>query len=124
MLLQWISREKSNFDELIYLSTKMFHLDMNSVGSNIVLPVKNISLDNSKMFCSDLISKFRLTPPASWEILKSLKDSTFEIPSDNINKATNNVNEILENYYEHTEFSTVEKRIDLYFKSLSIKTKS
>jgi len=75
------------------------------------------------MFCSDLVSKFRFTPPVSWEILKCLKDSTFEIPSDNINKAINNVNEILENYYEHTEFNIIEKRIDLYFESLSI-TKS
>lgn len=121
MLLQWISREKSNFDGLIYLSTKMAHLDMSSVGSNIVLPVKNISLDNSKKFCSKLINKFRLTPPASWEILKSLKDSTFEIPHSNINKATNNINEILENHYAHTDFYTVEKRIDLYFESLNIK---
>jgi len=120
MLLQWISREKSNFDGLIYLSTKMSHLDMNSVGSNIVLPVKDISLDNSKKFCSNLTKNFRLTPPVSWEILKSLKDSTFLIPYNNINKARNNINEILENHYEHTDFYTVETRIDLYLESSKI----
>lgn len=92
---------------------------MNSVGSNIVLPVKNISLDNSKKFCSNLVSKFRLTPPASWEILSSLKDSEFVIPGEP-SKAISNVNEILENNYEHTDFYTIETRIDLYFESLNI----
>lgn len=121
MLLQWISREKSQFDGLIYLSTKMKHLDINSIGSNIVLPVKNISLNNTKNFCTILTTKFRLTAPASWEILKSLKDSTLTIPdTSSISKVKNNVNEILENYYEHTDFNTIENRIDCYFESLQI----
>ena len=121
MLLQWISREKSQFDGLIYLSTKMKHLDINSIGSNIVLPVKNISLNNTKNFCTILTTKFRLTAPASWEILKSLKDSTLTIPDiSSISKVKNNVNEILENYYEHTDFNTIENRIDCYFESLQI----
>lgn len=121
MLLQWISRAKEDFDGLIYLSTKMIHLDMNSVGSNIVLPVKDISLDNSKKFCSILTSKFRLTSPASWEILKTLRNSTYIIPNSISNKAKNNVNEILEKYYENTEFHTVERIIDEYFEFIEIK---
>lgn len=124
MLLQWISREKSQFNGLIYLSTKMKHLKIDSKGSNIVLPVKKISLDNSYKFCSTLKSKFNLTAPTSWEILKTLNSGTMKVPTtSNINKVKNNVNEILENYYENTEFHTVERIIDEYFELSSINEK-
>ncbi len=106
LLLQWISKEKSNVCGISYYSTKTKQLRHSKIGVNFVFPPDTNSVHNEG-FCKQLSSQFYLTKPVSWQVL------------DTINEAPNIINEtfsfsddieegFVENY-SATKFHKVEK---------------
>lgn len=74
LLMQWISRRgKSNIVGIAYRSTKMVKTNDGDKSINVVLPPKvTYQQTISKDFCPKLIKMFKLTPPVSWQVLKTL----------------------------------------------------
>lgn len=65
LLLQWVSN-RSEFHGICYFSVNTLHNKENYVlNQNIVIPVKSVKKEG---YCSSLISMFRLTESAPWQI--------------------------------------------------------
>ncbi|EHM50702.1 hypothetical protein [Yokenella regensburgei] len=125
LLMQWISRRaKSNIVGIAYRSTKMVRTNNGDKSINVVLPPKvTYQQTITKDFCPKLIKMFKLTPPVSWQVLKTL-DYTCEPDEDGTVRAASrflrrkersgikNFDDSIVNLYPLTDFYKLEKCMD------------
>ncbi|HIH5253109.1 TPA: hypothetical protein ACYSE2_005454, partial [Klebsiella pneumoniae] len=126
LLMQWISRRsKSNIVGIAYRSTKMVKTSHSDKSINVVLPPKVSYAQTIQMdFCPNLLKMFDLTPPVSWQVLKTL-DYTVDMDGySEVLSATRylkrkerlsgiqNFDDDIVNLYPLTDFYKLEKCID------------
>jgi hypothetical protein len=126
LLMQWISRRsKSNIVGIAYRSTRMVKTNHGEKSINVVLPPKvNYQQTITNDFCPKLIKMFELTPPVSWQVLKTL-DYTCEPDEDDEIRAASrflsrkerlagiqSFDDDIVNLYPLTDFYKLEKCMD------------
>ncbi|MCM7229563.1 hypothetical protein M8Q33_12740 [Enterobacter hormaechei] len=135
LLMQWISRRgKSNIVGIAYRSTKMVRTNNGDRSINVVLPPKvSYQQTISKDFCPKLVKMFKLTPPVSWQVLKTLEYTCKPDERDRINSASrylgraerlagiNNFDDSIIHLYPLTDFYKLEKSIHSLLKYSSIR---
>lgn len=126
LLMQWISRRgKSNIVGIAYRSTKMVKTNNGDKSINVVLPPKvTYQQTISKDFCPKLIRMFKLTPPVSWQVLKTLDYSCEPDERDRVKSASRflrrterlsglkNFDDSIVHLYPLTDFYKLEKCVD------------
>ncbi|MCS2152408.1 hypothetical protein MUU49_07425 [Scandinavium goeteborgense] len=126
LLMQWISRRgKSNIVGIAYRSTKMVRTNNGDKSINVVLPPKvTYQQTITKDFCPKLIKMFKLTPPVSWQVLKTLDYTCEPNESDKVKSASRflrraeslqgiqNFDESIVHLYPLTDFYKLEKCMD------------
>ena len=126
LLMQWISRRgKSNIVGIAYRSTKMVRTNNGDKSINVVLPPKvTYQQTITKDFCPKLIKMFKLTPPVSWQVLKTLDYACEPDESDKVKSASRflrraerlqgikNFDESIIHLYPLTDFYKLEKCMD------------
>lgn len=125
LLMQWISRRgKSNIVGIAYRSTKMVRTNNGDKSINVVLPPKvTYQQTISKDFCPKLVKMFKLTPPVSWQVLKTLDYTCEPEEKDKIKPASRylgraerlsgikNFDDSIVHLYPLTDFFKLEKCI-------------
>ncbi|EUM54493.1 TPA: hypothetical protein ACTYOU_003827 [Enterobacter hormaechei] len=126
LLMQWISRRaKSNIVGIAYRSTKMVKTNSGDKSINVVLPPKvTYQQTISKDFCPKLIKMFKLTPPVSWQVLKTLDYTCEPSEGDRVKSASRflrrterlsgitNFDDSIVHLYPLTDFYKLEKCMD------------
>ncbi|MEG8890236.1 hypothetical protein DMP35_23100 [Klebsiella variicola] len=126
LLMQWISRRaKSNIVGIAYRSTKMVKTNDGDKSINVVLPPKvTYQQTISKDFCPKLIKMFKLTPPVSWQVLKTLDYTCEPGEGDRVKSASRflrrterlsgikNFDDSIVHLYPLTDFYKLEKCMD------------
>ena len=107
LILQWVSKEKTQVSGLTYLSTKTSKLRNSDLGLNFVFPPK--TKNNQKGFCNELIDIFTWSKPISWQLLdttqnRSHNNFTSLRPSDNFEK-------LIMRKYKATKFFEMETQL-------------
>lgn len=126
LLMQWISRRgNSNIVGIAYRSTKMVKTNDGDKSINVVLPPKvTYQQTISKDFCPKLIKMFKLTPPVSWQVLKTLEYTCEPDEGDKVKSASRflrrterlsgikNFDDSIVHLYPLTDFYKLEKCMD------------
>ncbi|MGY3943111.1 hypothetical protein [Aeromonas tecta] len=105
LLLQWISKEKSNVSGISYFSTKTPQLRHSKIGINFVFPPDRALVQLSG-FCAKLKENFNLTKPISWQLLNTI-DSTEKTEQEST-PHFDSVDEGFVKHYKMTRFYKVE----------------
>ncbi|MDX9902306.1 MAG: hypothetical protein RBT22_12540 [Aliarcobacter sp.] len=106
LLLQWVRNEKSNVDAIQYYSTKK---EISEHTKNLVLPPKFFD----KKYCSNLVNKFVLTQPTSWQLLDIIDENLDKEYSNRVRNVTNIQDLIIKNY-RCTKFYSFEKFLEKF----------
>lgn len=114
LLLQWISKEKSNVSGISYFSTKTPQLRHSKIGINFVFPPERTSVKLNGI-CSKLRGYFHLTKPISWQLINTI-DSTEKSDIESM-ECFNNVDEGFVKHYKMTKFYKVERLLEKIFKT-------
>ncbi|EBI1576667.1 hypothetical protein FKY37_03020 [Salmonella enterica] len=126
LLMQWISRRsKSNIVGIAYRSTRMIKTNHGEKSINVVLPPKvTYQQTITKDFCPKLVKMFKLTPPVSWQVLKTLDYSCEPSEDDGVRSASRflrkkelisgmqSFDDNIVNLYPLTDFYKLEKCMD------------
>lgn len=134
LLMQWIGRRaKSPIAGLAYFSTKMPKLRNSPLSINVVLPPKATYKQTlTHDYCTKLSSIFTITPPMSWQVLKTIGyESTLENTQElnaarlylNIKEKLSGITDFEEDIaklYTLTDFRKLELLIDKLFEHKSI----
>ncbi|EKY3086980.1 hypothetical protein RA970_000070 [Cronobacter dublinensis] len=126
LLMQWISRRnKSNIVGIAYRSTRMLKTNHGDKSINVVLPPKvTYQQTLTKDFCPKLVKMFKLTPPVSWQVLKTLDYSCEPSEDDGVRSAARflrtkerisgmqSFDDNIVNLYPLTDFYKLEKCMD------------
>lgn len=126
LLMQWISRRnKSNIVGIAYRSTRMIKTNHGEKSINVVLPPKvTYQQTITKDFCPKLVKMFELTPPVSWQVLKTLEYSCVPGEDDDVRSASRflrtkerisgmqSFDDNIVNLYPLTDFYKLEKCMD------------
>jgi hypothetical protein len=108
LLLQWISKEKSDVSGISYFSTKTTQLRHSDIGVNFVFPPKTSSVLSSG-FCPELSKTFFLTKPISWQLLDTIGGrEVFELDTP---PSFDNVDEGFVKNYRITKFYQAEEML-------------
>lgn len=134
LLMQWIGRRsKSPIAGLAYFSTKMPKLRNSHLSINVVLPPKATYKQTlTHDYCTRLTSIFKITPPMSWQVLKTIDYNSSLDDTQEINAARmflklkeqfsgiNDFEEDIAKLYSLTDFHKLELLIDKLFEHKSI----
>lgn len=108
LLLQWISKEKSNISGISYYSTKTKQLRHHNIGINFVFPP-----DTDKViergFCPSLSKWFQLTKPVSWQLLETI--NAFKNNNEEGFLCANDLEEEFVRNYNSTRFAEIEVKL-------------
>ena len=119
LLLQWISKEKSQVSGISYLSTKTKQLRHHPIGVNFVFPPE-IDKVLAKGFCPDLEEKFHLSKPVSWQLLDTINGQGKENESNF--SITDDLEESFVKNYKKTKFSQMEVKLKSIMKTAKAST--
>ncbi|WFX57491.1 hypothetical protein NFK08_17300 [Enterobacter roggenkampii] len=139
LLMQWISRKTySTIVGVAYYSTKIPKSRTSYRSINVVFPPKTTYEQTIKHnFCPKLSSLFSLTPPVSWQVLKTLDHTAITEDSQELlelrlskntlkikekKEGINNFEEDLIKLYPLTDFYKLEKSIDMLFQYQTIES--
>lgn len=118
MLLHWImsSQNAPGFEGVIYQSTKLGpHAKGQFEECNVVVPAKSIE---DSGFCETLRTRFRLTRPVHWELLRAGAIRTYNTFTENNLYKPQLIPGILEPY-QNTEFGRIDHALRQYSVMLS-----
>lgn len=110
IILQWIKRDRPTIIGLKFVSTKTPIRD-SKICNNYVFPSMPKNIPEPSKYCDYLKSYFRLTYPLPWSMLDTLPKPDVIATGDNSFKSKNVQEVIIENY-ELTEFRMIERLID------------
>jgi hypothetical protein len=108
LLLQWISKEKSQVSGISYLSTKTHQMRHCNLGINFVFPPETYEV-TPKGYCQDLSDSFELSKPVSWQLLDTV--NTPKIENEVASAQINNMEGDYLSHYKGTKFYSQELKL-------------